>query len=120
MLALLGVAFDLHVGALQPVEEALQGRRMNALVGESHLQELGDRIIRLAAEAAQQLAAAGLGWIAVRRGAEHPHEELERRDLIGEGKHLGKVAVGARILGHPSPPAPARPATGCLRGRTPD
>ena len=67
---------------------------MKALIGESDLQELGNRIIRLVAKTAQKLTAPALGRVAVRRRAEHAHEEFERRDLIRQGEDVGKLTIG--------------------------
>ncbi|RZM11628.1 MAG: hypothetical protein EOP68_03240, partial [Sphingomonas sp.] len=102
------IADDLHIAAIEPVEEALQRRRRGTLERQRGVEQFLDRISRLGAQPADELAAT------VERAREQFLQELIRRRDIGacqHGQQRRQPCRGLRAL----QVAPQRP--GLARGR---
>ncbi len=97
---LLHVALDLDVAAAQLIDEALQRRRRLAVIGESDVEELIDRLRRLRPEPDEHALTHPLTL-----GAEQLREELVRRQQIRAGEpgaqapmRLGEARIGACLV----------------------
>src|SRR3546814_9994683 len=102
-LFLLQVALDLQLAGGEPVQEALEGGRVVALVGERQGEVLVERIGGVGAEPRQQFFAAA-------PGAEQRRVELEGRDVVGPRGEIfqqaPRRAAGGILLRHLAKPLP--------------
>ena len=85
------VALDIHIAAVEPVDERLQGGRVPSFELQRGVQQLLDRIARLRPQPGEQLAPP------IQRTGQHVLEKAVRRHEISTAQHLAQRGEQGRI-----------------------